>query len=170
MDNETLDRLLMDRALGGLSADVEALLAAYLAQVPDAATRAGEFQTAADAARRVLRSDRSTVPQPAVMRWQEVERTRRRLRMLRQGLWAAAILILGVGLGLMWPRTDYHSGTLGASATARNEAALPPERRLIGDFWSAPRLYQQARRAAVPTHTRLIWHSAVNRPQVGGAL
>ena len=169
MDSETLDRLLMDRALGGLPPDVEALLAAYLEQTPTAAARATDYTAAADAARQVLRSDRPATPPPfPALRLHQIAEARRRLRLVRHVAGLAAALVFGVGLG---------AGLLRTSAPADRPA--PPaavervpidQRPIANDFWSTTRLYERTRQVRPVHSTRLLWDSAVNRPRLGGEL
>ncbi len=169
MDGEILDRLLMDRALGGLSPDVEALLAAYLEQTPTAAARAGDYNAAADAARQVLRGDRpATLPPFPAIRLHQVAEARRRLRLVRQVAGLAAALVLGVGLGAGLFRGQAPSGGTVTPVGVDHQLAAADERPAAGDFWSAVRLYERARHMRQTSSARLIWDSAVSRPRVGG--
>jgi len=169
MDGETLDRLLMDRALGGLSPDVEALLTAYLGQAPAAAARAGDYAAAADAARRVLRSDRPAAlpPFPAI-RLHQVAEARRRLRVVRRVASLAAALVLGVGLGAGLFRSQAPRGGTVAPVGVGDHLAVDIERPAAGEFWSATRLYERTRHMRQTSSARLIWDSAVSRPRLGG--
>lgn len=169
MDGDTLDRLLMDRALGGLAPDVDALLAAYLEQTPTAAARATDYTAAADAARQVLRSDRpATLPPFPALRLHQVAEARRRLRLVRHVAGLAAALVLGVGLGAGLLRSSAPPD--GPAPTVAVERVPIGQRPIVGDFWSATRLYERARQVRPVHSTRLIWDSAVNRPRLGGEL
>jgi anti-sigma factor RsiW len=169
MDPETLDRLLMDRALGGLPPDMETLLAAYLEANSRAAARAREFEQAAAAARNVLRerTPLSLPPFPAV-RIDQLERARRRVTWVRNvgGLAAAVLLGIGLGVALLGHRSEVPAGRMAPAPTvAALDAELKP-----GEFWSAARLYEQARHNRRSDSVRFIWYSAVERPRLGGAL
>lgn len=169
MDGEVLDRLLMDRALGGLSPDVEVLLAAYLEQTPTAAARAGDYNAAADAARRVLRGDGpATLPPFPAVRLHRVAEARRRLRLVRHVAGLAAALVLGVGLGAGLFRAQAPRGGTVTPVGGDRPFAAADERPATGDFWSAARLYERARHMRQTRSARWIWDSAVSRPRVGG--
>lgn len=175
MDAETLERLLMDRALGGLTPDVEALLDAYLERDSHAAARAAEFQAAAIAARRVLSTGSSAAlpPFPAV-RLEHIGHVRRRLVLVRNVAGLAAALVLGVGLGAAYFR---HVGERAGGAVPLPGAApakvvavastVTPSRG-SADFWSAQRLYEQMRSVKRPETPRVFWSSSVQLPRLGG--
>jgi hypothetical protein len=107
MNRETLDRLLVDRALGALDADSCELLAAYLVHDGDAAKRAEEFALAAELARGALGAacdsplpdgEPHLPPFPAA-RLARVERSRRRLLIITRAASLAACLLLGIAVG-----------------------------------------------------------------------
>lgn len=167
MDTETLERLLMDRALGGLTPDAAELMTAYLAHDAAAAARAREFDAAAAAARAVLRpGGGAALPSFPALRLRKLEEARRRLRIVRNiaGLAAAIVLGLGIGAGL------WRGGGVSPVQT-RPQAVVVPESRVIavaGGFWSTERLIEQARHAKRAGAPRLIWNSAVSEPRPGG--
>ncbi len=172
MDTQTLERLLMDRALGVLPADVEALLAAYLEQEPSAAQRAGEFARAAAAARRLLHSDApaSLPPFPAV-RIRHLQRTRRQLRWIRTLGGLAATVVLGVGLGVMfrdWRASPPLPAGLPGASQERQYAGAALLRS--EGFWSVSRLHAWARRSDPSRTSNWSWKSTVSRPKLGGEL
>lgn len=174
MDAETLERLLMDRALGGLTADVEDLLAACLERDAEAAARAREFEAAAVAARQVLRSRApAALPPFPAARIHKLEQARRRLAWVRSVAGVAASLIIGVGLG-SWlftsPAAVPSDGTTPVLVRHGVGAKAPDAQPKSEGFWSVSRLVEQARRAERADSTRLIWDSPVSRPRLGGEL
>lgn len=163
MDTETLDRLLMDRALGALSPDVETLVAAYLQHDENAAQRAREFGSAADAARDVLRESATVAlpPFPAV-RVQALERARHRLVWVRNAAGLAAAVVIGVGLGFgLAPRPPVERP---ASPPSALYAAAPPGR----GFWSVSNLVNEAQAARRSPQARVMWESPVALPKLRG--
>lgn len=172
MNAETLDRLLMDRALGGLPPDVEALLEAWLAQNPGQRERAGEFETAAATARAALRSELPTAlpPLPQV-RIAKLLEARRRIVWVRNVASLAAVLVLGVGLGALLTRGSWApGGETNVSAGAPVIVAVThPAPQSTGGFWSAARLARTAQKAQQNDNVRWIWESPARRPKLGGA-
>ena len=172
MNAETLERLLMDRALDGLSPDVEGLLAAYLERDVEAAARGREFSTAAATARQVLASGTgvSLPPFPAA-RIRKLEQSRRQLRWVRNIAGVAASLLIGIGLGAAFSgqralvpggadtRLIVSDGVIQTVARAEPSA---------DGFWSAQRLYEQRRATKPAASVRLIWDSPVSKPRLGG--
>jgi anti-sigma factor RsiW len=170
MDTETLDRLLMDRALGSLPADTDALLVAYLDYDKAAGARAREFAAAAAAARRLFQQPLPTAlpPFPAA-NIRNVEQAQRRVRALRYIASMAAVLVVGIGLGLVFPHApaiETPAPLITVVATTPVVAAHEPE----AGFWSTQRLYANVRRAARPETTHLIWNSTTALPRLGEQL
>ncbi len=173
MDAETLERLLMDRALGGLAPDVDALLAAYLEHDAGAAQREREFATAVQTAQEALRETAPVAlpPFPAA-RIRGLEHARRRLVLVRNVAGIAAVLVLGIGLGAGFGGrygaehiNAASTGTTvlsGAVAVAGTESELPG----TGEFWSARRLYEQAHSEKHGDAVRVIWDSPVSSPRL----
>lgn len=173
MHSETLERLLMDRALGELSPDVQALLAAYLEHDPAAAERAHEFDDAAAAARDVLRHELPTSLTPlSTARLHALDQARRRLVWVRNVAGIAASLIIGIGVGA-W---------LTPNAAGRAPSPMPPvvhqppDANLLAPappppssgFWSTDRLARAHRRSDPGPAARLIWDSPTTTPKLGG--
>jgi hypothetical protein len=166
MEVEILERLLMDRALGGLSPDVEALLAAHLAHNAGAAGRAREFEAAAIAARQVLNSGGPlALPHFPAAQIRGLERTRRQLVLVRNVAGIAASVIVGIGLGVAFFRGPAARPETVPTPIAIVATAGPAAPR--GEFWSAQRLYEKSRRTEHPDAVRLIWDSAVSTPRLG---
>ena len=166
MDRETLDRLLMDEALGALPADVASLLAAYLERDPAGAARAREFAAAASAARRVFQQPLPTLLPPFPGReFRNVEQAQRRVRALRYVASMAAVLVVGIGLGLVFPR--------GPAVEPTPRIVLPPPGPVVAadepepGFWSTQRLYENARRTQRVETPPLIWDSTTSLPRPG---
>lgn len=143
MDKQVLDRLMLDRSLGALNADVEQLLKAYLAAVPDAAAVADgeQYARTVEAARQAMAA-RSKPAVPAL-----------KLHVpARYGLWrsamaAAAALVIGVALGALGLGQRQAHGPQEA-----NNPAPPAASQIVqlaradaaDHFWSARRLSRQA--------------------------
>ena len=172
METEILERLLMDRALGGLSPDVEALLGAYLERDAAPAARGREFELAANRTRQVLRQAQPmTLPPFPAARVQALDRGRRRLVLLRSVAGIAAALVLGVGLGAGLDQRLAAHRTTGASALSAPVlvvARAGAEATDSAGFWSAQRLYEQARDTKGTQAAQLIWDSPVKAPRLGG--
>ena len=171
MNAKTLDRLLIDRALGSLSEDVAALLTAYLEQHPEASRRGGEFEDAATAARQVLRQPSSaTLPPFPTAAVQRSEQHRRRLTWARGVSGLAASLLAGVGLGswLLAPSatpTSRHGPGDEPRGVAAVAVAMPAAQS--ADFWSTDSLVRRARRAGHEHPVAVVWHSSVMQPNLG---
>jgi anti-sigma factor RsiW len=163
MNDETIERLIMDRALGALEDDVAALLDAYLKADPRAAERARQASETVDLARRVLAAPASgESPAPPFPRlWIEAaERRRRRRRFLKQAAALAACLVIGVALGtlLFGGRASLPVSSPGASPGAflpQAAATMGPPPATVaradggeGGFWSASRLWNRRNQAA----------------------
>lgn len=170
MDRETLDRLLMDQALGALPADTAALLAAYLAHDPAAAGRAREFAAAATAARQLFRQPLATVLPPFPGgNIRNVEQAQRRVRALRYVASMAAVLVVGIGLGLVFPRgpaTEAPAPRVTIVPTAPVAEGREPEQ----GFWSTQRLYASALRSPRADTPHFIWDSTTSLPRLGEQL
>jgi hypothetical protein len=166
---ETLDRLLMDRALGALPPDVEALLDAYLEHDAAGAARAREFGAAAMAARRLLQQPLPTPlpPFPATS-IRDVARAQTRVRALGHVASMAAVLVVGIGLGLVFP----HGRTLEAPGPRFTIVAPAPviTAEPAPGFWSTARLYASARRSSRTETAPVIWDSTTSLPRSGDQL
>jgi anti-sigma factor RsiW len=171
MNDETLERLLLDRALGALDADVEALLAAHLAGDPAAARRAAAFNDAAALARQALPpGPRDAPPALSFGQLERIDRVRRQLVRIRTVGGMVAALVLGVGVGAWLTRTALSplpsappprivQTPTGASHEAADDGAgLWSQRR-----WLAARANQQQD----DRPARLIWESPFARPRIG---
>lgn len=122
MTHELLDQLLLDRALGALSPEVDALLAAYIATNPDLAKRASEYSATVDSARDVLCGDAGLATALPSFPRPRIESALRAARVRRLSLHAvslAACVLFGFGIA------NWRSATQGpprhpqAAASAR---------------------------------------------------
>ena len=143
MNVETLETLLIDRALGHLSPEVEVLLAEHLAANPTAARSAAELRETVALASSVLKSSapRLVLPPPAMVMFPQ-HRTRRVMAL-------AASFVAGAGITLFALRG---TGPQPAPVIARTSvpaavvAQAPSPRRVEVDpavrtlpFWSKER-------------------------------
>ena len=156
MDTVTLESLLIDRALGAFSPDVEQLLAAYLTQDAEAAAVAGQFVEVADLAKHSLAA-RTTVPLPPfpLQRILRAERAGRNRRCVGAAVAAAACVLMGLGLGAGMFRG---SPTTESDDVAVSESQVPSDVTAAGDdsnkstsgdrrepgFWSVKLLRERA--------------------------
>jgi anti-sigma factor RsiW len=145
MNDEILERLLMDRCLGELSPDASALLDDWLGREPAAKAKAAELVDTLQLARHALRHD----PAPAVLRPR-----------FRAPAWipslAAMAACFAVGVGLTWL-------LLRPLAPPQPVAAItaPAE---DSTFWSRDRL-QAFARPAISAQPLVQWTSPVRQPQ-----
>ncbi|MGB9624432.1 MAG: hypothetical protein ACPMAQ_06170 [Phycisphaerae bacterium] len=174
MDRETLQRLKLDRALGVLSPDCEALLTAYLRERPAEASDLQEMEETVKLARRALRDEAPTrLPEFPAERLRRAARSEWRRKTVRNLTGIAASMLIGFGLRAAWfPATEPGRGgeTIPVVAQGRIEPEGKADSREAG-FWSAHRLHE--RRAAVQPSQhpprRLIWRSPVEVPEIGDA-
>ncbi len=174
MDAETLERLLMDRALGALSPDADALLTAYLEHDAEATERSREFAAAATSARHVLRrAAPATLPPFPAAGVQQLEQARRRLVWVRNAASMAAALVIGVGLGAWLTKQMPADGRTDVKPVVVEFVAKLPVAEpepAANRFWSTQRLYEQARRTKRVEAARVIWDSPVLKPRLRGEL
>jgi len=176
MKPETLDALLIDRALGALSPEVDELLESYLVRNPDAVRQAGSLASVVQLARTAVGGPvESTGFSPPMDRVRKALRAQRR-RAFRWELGKlAACLLLGLGVGLV-------SRSGGGTDPGRDpaEAAVRPpiaaaEAAIVSGgrngFWSlanlAPgRSEQAAAGIRQDSRYRLHWDSPVRMPHL----
>ncbi|MBN1489553.1 MAG: hypothetical protein JXA69_06505 [Phycisphaerae bacterium] len=172
MDSETLEKLMIDRALGAMPPDCEILLAAYLETHPDAAAECGSIEQAVELARQALTDgSAATLPAFPAERLREAQRTDWLWRMTRAAAGIAASVVLGFGAHAMFfPAATPETGMSASSLIAVHG----PEQRTeeIGEdagFWSGERLREQVAEAPRQETTRLVWDSPVRVPRIRGA-
>jgi hypothetical protein len=179
MKTETLDALLIDRALGALSPEVAELLENYLIQNPDAARQASSLLSTVQLAR-------TAVATPSLLknRLPSLNRVRRALAVQRSRnfVWQmsklAACVALGLTIGLAGRFGGTSDGTPNAAAVSVRPAAgsvEPPAAAGRNGFWSlanfAPDKAEHATAAAgLESRYRLHWDSPVKMPHLEGNL
>ena len=128
MNDEILERLLIDRAMGQLSDDVAALLSAHLASSPEAPKLAEEIEATVSLAAKVLPRARAVAPMPSpIPRLIAKDRIHRVLAL-------AASFVVGAGFAFLeLKRTMSHSeraATIATTAPRPQEVPqphIPPE-------------------------------------------
>jgi anti-sigma factor RsiW len=149
MKSDVLERLLMDRALGQLGPDVEALLADYLANNPAAAAQAQELQDVVDAATEAVRPTAPALELP-----NQIHRLMWRHR-AEQVFAVAASFVVGVGITALVLRANLRRENVailhspirqGSPALATKIESLP--------FWSCQRAYLLASVGQPPSKAR----------------
>ncbi len=154
MKTETLEALLLDRALGQLTPEVAELLDEHLAQNPAAAARAAALTGTVDLARTAVRVDDDTNI-PTLATWPKVERTAWWSSALTQGLRLAACVALGVVVGWAIRRPEPAAPVI-AQVHARAVTVTSPS--AADAFWiNARRTAETAARTPEPRRTA--WES-----------
>ncbi|MBN2161980.1 MAG: hypothetical protein JXR25_16615 [Pontiellaceae bacterium] len=156
MDKDIMDRLLMDRALGVLDPDVEALLEYYLARHPDAADCDRKTAELVSLSREVLRADGEREALPAC------PSVPRRRMVLLQPLGIAAALAVCFLIGQQFAAVP-PSGEVASTAvpvSSRMDDVIAPSTGI----WSLRREAAPARRTE--RLTRWKWASPVRQPKV----
>lgn len=174
MDSNTLERLVMDRALGELEPDVTVLLDAYLEGRPAERQATEPIARTVQFAREALAED---LPTPAAS-W-SVERINSRLQSRERwgvaGRFArlAACVLIGVGVHMAWTgRTAMKPADQTSGGSQMIAAVTPnPGVELTGThnagFWSVKRVYDRAGQHKSETGRRVIWDSPLSAPRLG---
>ena len=172
MDSETLEKLMIDRALGAMPPDCEILLAAYLETRPDAAAECRTIEQTIELARRALADgSATTLPAFPAERLREAQRTDGLWRMTRAAVGIAASVVIGFGMhAVFFPARTPETGTAGSGIVANRG----PEKQIEqvsedAGFWSGERLREQAADVPRTGTTRLVWDSPVRVPRIRGA-
>jgi anti-sigma factor RsiW len=141
MNDATVERLMMDAALGGLSEDVVELLMAYLERDPEKVREVQELQALIAKAREAIKEECPAQPDLQAMRPSQINQTMRwggRIAAM------AACLLIGFGIARMRPAPQVevvvHEKPANAAAVAMNEARPASD----GELWSASRIYRNA--------------------------
>ena len=134
MRQESLEALLIDRALGELTREVSELLQAYLESHPREARQAETWERTWQAAQRATAIEVGAVPPPSRRLW--AGKTRRGWLGLRRRelLRVAACLVLGTGLG--WILSGGHEAPRGPSGPRADATPLAPSAGEEAGFWS----------------------------------
>ena len=165
LDNETLERLLIDRGLGVNSGDVDSLLSAYLEFDQEATSVARRINATVQLARSALSQGEKLNSHELRSLAANVHAARRSLRqrrIVRNVLSLAACAILGLCLGAFLFR----------KAPSIESAAIPiravqPVVKVVGagpsentsSFWSVRRIYEKWLREKPRQSPHLVWES-----------
>jgi hypothetical protein len=151
MKPDVIERLLLDRALGSLDPDVDALLADHLANDASAATQAREFQDVVHLASEAVRQPIAKVEPP-----NQIHRLIWRHR-AEQALALAASFVIGVGITALALRANLrredNSVSLAPSTQSVSTRSQPQDAFVKNKieslpFWSYQRLYLLASASA----------------------
>src|SRR5687768_12666223 len=143
MNEATLERLMMDAALGGLSEDVGELLVAHLSSDPERMREAEELKAVVGRAREAMRE--SCPAEPDLRQVRQRWRTRQAVAWSGRVAAMAACILVGLLLARLRPspvRTEVvvQQAPLPQAAVAVNELRPASE----GEMWSAQRIYRNA--------------------------
>lgn len=155
MDDETLERLMLDDALGALSDDARALLEAYLRDHAEHRADWAKWRNVADAAQNAMRP-RSVISLPPF--------PRNRFVFPRPVLAAAAMLLIGIGIG-----TQFRTAPIAAGPST--PVALAPQAPAVAgveDFWSQQRFVSTALEAEHHSQTENNWNWSQNENSKSG--
>jgi hypothetical protein len=155
MDDATLQRLMIDEALGALDPDVSALLDAYTADLPASSGDRAAWQKLAQTARQAMPVAAaetlpplriSRVPGPGIWRG------------ARATLALAAAIAMGIGIGLWRARPETTTVTVVAPAAQSfagpQAVSLPPPPANGQSFWSSQRLLAMAQAQRSEAHAK----------------
>jgi hypothetical protein len=182
MDDETLERLVIDDALGALPDDARALLAGYLESRPPMAARAAAIREAVALARSASPGGpHAPLPPFPAERLRRSAAAARRRRLVVRAAAAAACLLLGwaAGRGMAGREsTPPASAPMDAAPAQTGVRAPSPDRPVpwppalasaasshASEFWSARRIAEQARRVQ-PASPRIEWTTPVEQPRL----
>ena len=166
IDREILERLLIDRALGGLPPDVDALLDDYLASDPAAAAEAEKLARTADLAQRALAppegANQYPLP-PLALRSRRV--TVRRVAGRAAALAACLLIGLVLGIGLS-PTPAVVETTAPVATVSVGEESEPAAATYTSEIWSAQRFREALARPRRSEVRRLVWDSPTKLPRL----
>ena len=160
MNEEILERLVIDRASGALSPDVEELLAAHLRQNPDAQEAATQIADILGLARVALADPSGEVLTLPIRR--EPART----PWVPDWAWKmAACFICGLALGGFAFHTRLNPAPLAQAAATPHLAALPiPAAPDTAGIWSIRRYRAALASANSRPEKPIIWQSPLKKP------
>jgi hypothetical protein len=176
MNADTLERLLTDKALGGLGDDVDALLDAYLEMNPSAAEKAAQTREIVSGAAEMLRLKQARpLPPLPVERMLRAGKTGAWIRPAMRIAVLAACLLIGLlgGWGIGF-KTATNPAVEQATAPATDytgiASAAPRENRASDEsgFWSYRRLAERSRVSRPVDTVKIVWTSPVEAPRIGG--
>lgn len=170
MKKESLDMLLVDRALGELSPEVAELLEEYFATHPNAAVSAHEVEEVLDRVREFAQRDMA--PRTEALprhKWREVLRSAQVRIWFPRVVGLAACLVVGVLIGGLTSQSphklsDGQGIPLIQESGEESRAAEPA----AGGLWSKARLAKESLREpeARPARHRLFWDPRSQQPRV----
>jgi hypothetical protein len=166
MNEKILERLLVDRALGGLSSDVAALLDAHLENKPAPAGLRNEIDEAVQLAARALPHPPSRpLPPPKFIAFPQTIAAKPLYRRLRWPAELAAVFVLGLGLGLWTPLRNEPLASRPDRIQVVAMRESPRAESQSAAFWSVARLVCRESRPSSPPAPRLSWRSLAHTPQ-----
>lgn len=163
MNDQTLERLMIDEALGALPPDVNELLAAYCADTAHERQRKAWQQLALTTREALQPRTAEAIPVfPA-----QAVRVLRFRRTAAMALSAAAMLLFGIGIGF-----HLHIAQPSAAPAVTAQLANPPPVVAaaggVPDIWSSNRLLAVALESKNEGRPQWRWSSPVGQPQIGG--
>jgi hypothetical protein len=174
MDNQMLERLMLDHSLGALDDDVVRLLEAYLKDNPAAAAQDRQLCDVVSLARQA-----SASPAPAPLAPLKVRRPLAVApwRWAAGALAAAGCVAIGLTIGLLAPRAATVAPTASLptaitpapcpKAVARTGLNTPPPSSADGDIWSQQRFLARLREPRRQAPPLVQWSSPVMTPRFG---
>jgi len=176
LNRETLERLLIDRALGALSADVDELLASHLEHDRAADHEARKLALTVETTRQAFQQDSRSLPAFPAEQLRGVQRRRRRLMIAGGGAALSGAVAAGLMLGsvLFGPSSQTsveqtQPRQVADSVTPiRVRAEEPQPQPAAAGFWSARRWRERAAARQRQETTSVRWISPVKRPQLEG--
>ena len=172
MDHEMLERLLIDRSLGSLSTETEALLTDYLEYNAVAAALARDFDDTVALAKRFLPEERSKSIPPLPRRkleqskkWNQYSLAFRKIAVI------AACLLIGFLIGLPFSRSSRQSASKMEQVFPLEFAAIVDDSDEFPDhdgFWSLSRYQQKKVNIQRGRRRPLVWESLLKTPKIGG--
>ena len=184
LNPETLERLLIDRALGALSPDVEALLASHLEGDRSASEDTQQLAVVVETARRALQGDAPKLPPFPAEQLRRAQQRRRRAVVAGGGAAFVAAVAAGLVLGAMLfsrpPHADAPKSAVGRptsvvltvdpEAGGSDESASEPPPAVSDGFWSMRRWRERAASARHGETSSVRWDSPVKRPRFRGEI
>ena len=174
MREDALERLLMDRSMGALSADTEEMLRAYLERDPRAAALAASLDQTANLARAALRQ----APPAALPPFEAILRRSGGLssntlhggprvwRTVGMGLSLAACMLIGIRIGV-WQSTDPDNVT--PDAVVVNAPSQEDAGPADSTFWSPQRIYRRAAQPRPRDARHVVWET-LDKPKIRGEI
>ncbi len=162
MNDQTLERLMIDQSLGALPDDVNQLLSAFVASQPDGLRHLDQWNQMAAIAQQALGPSQEETAPPFPI---GVLRRRQIWHAGRLSLAAAAMLAVGIGIGQLTPR---ESASRQPVEVTMARPTSPPIAAGVESFWSSRRLLALAADQPRQLPSNLQWTSPIAQPQIGG--